>query len=260
MAGNLLPLVLIHGYPLDHTMWFGVIAALGGGVRASAPDLRGFGKAEPLEGEPSIDAFANDIISQLGREGIDRAVIAGMSMGGYVALALAEKAREKVAGLALVNSQSFADTEEARAGRREMIKKVRAEGVSAATDAILPKMFTPARAKNPDFQRFVVEGANAAGVDTICWALEAMARRPDRSHILEDGEIPTLVLHGAEDQLIPAEKARKMAALNAKTHFVALKNAGHGAAMETPDEVATNLRKFMEICSHPKQGSGAAAS
>src|SRR3954463_12174882 len=100
MSGELLPLVLIHGYPLDHTMWFGVIAALGGGVRTIAPDLRGFGKSEEPEGEPSLDAMAQDIVGLLDRNEIPRAVIAGMSMGGYVALALAEIARERVAGLA----------------------------------------------------------------------------------------------------------------------------------------------------------------
>src|ERR1051325_4231805 len=128
MAEELLPLVLIHGYPLDHTMWFGVIAALGGGVRTIAPDLRGFGKSGAPHGEPSLDALAEDIIHLLERDEIPRAVIAGMSMGGYVALALAEMARERVAGLALVNSQTYADTDEARNGRREMIKKVRVEG------------------------------------------------------------------------------------------------------------------------------------
>src|ERR1044072_1296618 len=101
MSGELLPLVLIHGYPLDHTMWFGVIAALGAGVRTIAPDLRGFGKAGLPHREPSVDAMAQDIVSLLDRENIPRAVIAGMSMGGYVALAVAELARERVAGLAL---------------------------------------------------------------------------------------------------------------------------------------------------------------
>src|ERR1051325_7642759 len=105
MAEELLPLVLIHGYPLDHTMWFGVIAALGGGVRVIAPDLRGFGKSGAPHGEPSLDAMAKDVINLLDRENIPRGVIGGMAMGGYVALALAELAREKVAGLVLINLQ-----------------------------------------------------------------------------------------------------------------------------------------------------------
>jgi pimeloyl-ACP methyl ester carboxylesterase len=253
MTADLLPLVLIHGYPLDHTMWFGVIAALGGGVRPIAPDLRGFGKAGAPGGEPSLDAMAEDVIGLLDRENIPRAVIAGMSMGGYVALAIAEMAREKVAGLALVNSQCYADTEEARSSRRELIEKVRAEGADVAAQAVIPKMFAPARVNNPDFQRFPIAGAEAAGIEGICWALEAMARRPDRCHVLRDAAFPTLILHGNEDKFVPVEKARKMAELNSATHFVSIKDAGHGAAMEAPDEIAKYLRKFLELCSHPRE-------
>src|SRR5690348_3702228 len=113
-----LPIVLIHGYPLDRSMWYGVIAALGAGVRVIAPDLRGFGKAAPAEGEPSVEAMAEDVLELLMAEKIDRALIAGMSMGGYVALALSELDPNRVAGLALINSQVYADTDEVRAGRR----------------------------------------------------------------------------------------------------------------------------------------------
>lgn len=250
MPEDLLPLVLIHGYPLDHTMWFGVIAALGGGVRVIAPDLRGFGKAEAPQGEPSMEAFAQDILNVLARDNIPRAVFAGMSMGGYIALALAEMAREKIAGLALVDSQCSADTEEARKSRRDTIEKVRAGGPEIAAAALLPKMFAPSRTDNPDFQRFVISGAEAAGIDGICWALEAMARRPERCHILSDARFPTLILHGGEDRLIPLDKAKQMTELNSETHFATIKGAGHGAAMETPDEVANVLRKFLEICSN----------
>jgi 3-oxoadipate enol-lactonase len=253
MTGELLPLVLIHGHPLDHTMWFGVIAALGGGVRAIAPDLRGYGKAGPPHGEPSLDAMAQDIINLMDRDEIPRAVIAGMSMGGYVALAVAEMARARVAGLALVNSQTYADNQEARDGRREMIQKIRAEGPDVAAQAIIPKMFTAQRAKNPDFQKFPINGAAAAGIDGLCWALEAMARRPDRSHIIADANFPTLVLHSDDDRIIPLEKARRMSELNPQTHFALVKGAGHGAAMEAPDEVANYLRRFLELCSTPSR-------
>ena len=260
MSRELLPLVLIHGYPFDHTMWFGVIAALGAGVRVIAPDLRGFGKSGLPHGDPSMEEYARDVIAQLERDNIPRAVIAGMSMGGYVALAIAELAREKVAGLALINSQTFADTEEGRKGRRELIAKVRGGGASIAAQTAMPKMFAPSRTSNPDFQRFVTQGADAAGVEGITWALEAMARRPDRSHILSDASFPTMVLHSADDQFIPVEKARQMAEFNPQTHFTTVKAAGHAAAVEAPDDVANKLRKFLEICSAPAKTPPAEAS
>ncbi len=248
MATQPLPLVLIHGYPLEHSMWHGVIAALGSRIRAYVPDLRGFGKAGAPEGEPSIDLFAADIEAMLQREKIDRAVVAGMSMGGYVALALAEMAPERIAGLALVNSQPFSDSDDTRRARREMIRKIQAEGPGAAAKAALPKMFSSANAENPDFQKFVVQGAESAGTAGLSWALEAMARRPDRSAVLKDAQFPILIVHSLEDQFIPIDKAKQMADLNPSAHFVAVKRAGHGAAMEAPDEVASALRKFHALC------------
>ena len=250
-----LPIVLIHGYPLDRSMWYGVIAALGAGVRVIAPDLRGFGKAAPAEGEPSVETMAEDVLELLMGEKIERAVIAGMSMGGYVALALAELDPNRVAGLALVNSQVYADTEEVRAGRREMIKKIRAEGPRAAANAAIPKLFAPARANDPDYEKFAVEGADKAGVGGLTWALEAMAQRPDRSHVVAEAKFPVLILHSTEDRFIPLEKADQMATLNPEAHFVVVKGAGHCAAIEAPDEVASTLRKFLDVCSEVKETS-----
>ena len=249
---RLLPLVLIHGYPLDRTMWYGVIASLGSGVRVIAPDLRGFGKAAPSEGEAAIEAMAEDVLQLLMAEKVERAVIAGMSMGGYVALAMADMEASRVAGLALVNSQVYADTDETRASRREMIKIIHAEGRGAAAQAAIPKLFAPQRATDPDFQRFAIEGADKAGVAGLTWALEAMARRPDRSHVVAEAKFPVLILHSTEDRFIPQEKAHQMATLNPESHFKMIKGAGHCAAIEAPDEVASTLRKFLEICSEKK--------
>lgn len=248
MGNSPLPLVLLHGYPLDRSIWFGVAAALGAAVHTIAPDLPGFGKSEPLRGEPSIDAYAEEVLSMLEREKITRAVIAGMSMGGYVALALAERAPEVVAGLVLVNSHCYADTDEARAGRQEMIKKIRAEGPRVAAQAIIPKMFAPSRTDDPDFQRFALEGAEAAGVAGLTWALEAMARRPDRSKVIANAKFPILIIDGAEDRIVPRDKARQMADLNPRSQIAVVKNVGHGAVMEAPDEVASILRTFSEFC------------
>lgn len=261
MAEKLLPVVFIHGYPLDHTMWFGVIAALGAGVRSYTPDLPGFGKTAPLGGEPSIEALAHSVLDLLKRENVERAVIAGMSMGGYIALAMAEMAPQKFAGLALISSQPFADSDETRAQRREMIKKVRSEGAYAAAKAIIPKFFAPSRADDPTYQRFPLEGAEAAGIEGVSYALEAMARRADRSSLIANAPFPTLILHGAEDKIVPLEKAREVAALNPNAFFVPVKNSGHGAVIESPDEAAAALRRFLEICSKtPNQAKSAALS
>src|SRR4029434_2037975 len=138
--------------------------------------------------EPSLELIADDVARQLPGE----AVIAGFAMGGYVALARAEKHPELVAGLALINSQAAADTEEARQGRRAMIEKVRKEGTRAATDVASPKLSANPR---EELSRYALKGAERAGVAGITWALEAMARRPDRTQVLRRLGKPMLILH-----------------------------------------------------------------
>jgi pimeloyl-ACP methyl ester carboxylesterase len=168
---------------------------------------------------------------------------------------MAELDPKRIGGLALLNSQVYADTDEVRAGRRELIKKVRAEGPGAAAKAAIPKLFAPMRTNNPDFQKFALDGADKAGVGGLTWALEAMARRPDRSNMIADADFPVLILHSSEDRFIPVEKAQQMTALNREAHFVIIKGAGHCAAIEAPDETASALRKFLEICSAPKEAT-----
>src|SRR5205823_3719468 len=111
----------------------------------------------------------------------------------YVALAFAERHPRQLAGLGLINSQTLADTKETRAGRRTMMEKVRREGTRAATNAALPKLFAPANAAKKDLASFAIHGAEQAGVAGITWALEAMARRPDRTSVLQKLPVPVLL-------------------------------------------------------------------
>src|SRR5688572_25031279 len=180
----MLPLVLLHGYPFDHTMWGDVIAHLKWKAPVVAPDIPGFGGATALDGEPSLESMATEITKRLDRDGLNRVILAGFSMGGYVSLALAAKTPERVAGLALINSQPFADTEDVLAGRRTMIEKVKKEGVSAAVQGALGKLFAPDRGSDPKLANFPRQGAEKAGVAGITYALEAMARRPDRTEFV----------------------------------------------------------------------------
>ena len=136
------PLVLIHGYPFDRTMWFSTIASLGANAKVIAPDLPGFGKTPLPAGEaPSLEFMADFIAHLIGENHAEKAVLAGMSMGGYVALAFAERHADRLAGLGLVSPQAGADTPETRKARKEMIEKIRTGGPSVAVDALLPKMF-----------------------------------------------------------------------------------------------------------------------
>jgi pimeloyl-ACP methyl ester carboxylesterase len=231
------PLVLLHGYPFDHTMWEKVVAKFEADRRFLAPDLRGFG-VEPGSTEPSLELMADDVAQQLSGE----AVVVGFSMGGYVALALAEKHPELVAGLALINSQAAADTEEARQGRRAMIETVRKEGVRAATDAAIPKLFANPR---EELSRYALNGAERAGVAGITWALEAMARRPDRTQVLRQLGKPILILHSTGDKFIPVTRARELAT-SLKAKYIEIEGTGHCTPLEAPDKAAVAIKDFAD--------------
>jgi 3-oxoadipate enol-lactonase len=231
-------LVLVHGYPFDHSLWDKTLGAFPAGIEIIAPDLPGFGGPSITGRAPSLEFMADHIAALLEQRQIERAVIAGMSMGGYVTLAFAEIYGSKVAGLGLISSQAAADTDEARAGRRSMIEKIRREGPSAAAAAAIPKLFAPANSSRAEFTQFPISAAQRAGTEGLAWALEAMARRPDRTALLESLRIPALVLHGSEDQFIPAQCARALAERLPNARYVEIPGAGHATPLEAPQAVA----------------------
>jgi len=239
------PLLLLHGYPFDHTMWDHVAALLATKTRLLTPDLRGFGGQPVGEREPSLDVMADDLVALLDKAAIGRVVVGGMSMGGYAALAFAQHHPARLAGLALISTQAVADTEQARAGRQAMIEKVRQEGSGSAARAAMEKLFAPRNAGKSELTRFPLQGAIRAGVEGIVWGLQAMAGRPDRSEVLRNVKAPVLVLHGEEDQFIPCERAREMAQLASDTRFVAIAGAGHATPLEAPTEVARALEELL---------------
>jgi pimeloyl-ACP methyl ester carboxylesterase len=239
------PLVLVHGYPFDHKLWFGVVAALGAGAKAILPDLPGFGHQPVLETEPSMDGYADYLRDFADRHGAEKIMLAGMSMGGYAALAFAEKYPERVSGLGLISTQAAADTEETRRNRMALIHRIDSEGPDVAAQALMPKMFSEASAGKPDLTRFVSEGARAAGSAGLAWALRAMAGRPNRTAFLKSLRIPVAVAHGAADKIIPLAQARGLAEQCQNPIFIEIKDAGHATPLEAPDAVAGLLARLV---------------
>ncbi|HEV8542644.1 MAG TPA: alpha/beta fold hydrolase [Verrucomicrobiae bacterium] len=244
-----IPLLLIHGFPFDHAMWFSTIASLGANAKVLAPDLPGFGRnAILMQEDPSLEAMADFLIRFMDQNQMASAVIAGMSMGGYVALSLAENYPTRLAGLGLISSQTAADSDETRKGRFETIKKIRAAGPGVILDSLVPKLFAREKWKNPDLRGYPERGAKAAGVDGLCWALEAMAKRTDRTAMARSLNIPILVVHGMEDQIIPFAKARELAESCQKPILIELPGVGHSSPLEAPDPVASGLARLMTKC------------
>ncbi|HYE31768.1 MAG TPA: alpha/beta hydrolase [Methylomirabilota bacterium] len=239
-------LVLIHGYPFDRSMWYPVVAALGTRVKALVPDLPGFGAAPALPGSPSMEGYADHIVNYLRSYGPTEAIFAGMSLGGYVALAIAEKYPNLTLGLGLVSSQAAADSDETREARYRMIEQLHSKGVQPAIDAALPKLFAPGKESIPELAQHPRDGAQQAGVAGLSWALEAMALRPDRTEFLSQFKKPVLIAHGTEDKFIPLQKARELAEKLDRPVTFSIPGAGHATPLEAPDVVANALARLAD--------------
>lgn len=241
------PVVLLHGFPLDGRVWRDVgqeLVGSAGGARARVliPDLRGFGSS-PGPAHRSIDDHARDVVAVLDAARIGRAVVVGLSMGGYVALALADEFPDRLAGLGLVDTRAGADSPEARSKRDEMIALAREKGADGVADAMLPRLL-PAQA--PEKVRAeLVQILRACPVETIVSSQMAMRDRPDRTGVLGGVSVPVSVIFGELDVITPPEDGRQIAGACRDAEFVEIKGAGHMACMEKPDEVAAALSRLV---------------
>ena len=235
-------LVLIHGYPLDHSIWAELAPSLEHDFDLIIPDLRGFGHSDVMEADDSIIDYASDLADLLTRLNIRKAHLAGHSMGGYVALAFAREYETRVAGLAMVSSQMAADPPERKAARYASAKQVMEQGVGPIVEAMAPKLSADPRLQ--EFARELIAKQPPLG---ICSALSAMAERPDSTDIFAGLPFPVVIVHGDADALIPVERAREMKAALPSAHYVELPGVGHLPMMENPRGVAEALRFFNTV-------------
>ncbi len=240
--GKGLPLILIHGYPLDHTIWNGVIESLSDEFDLIIPDLRGFGESDVREADDSIVDYATDMAGLLNHLKIKKATLVGHSMGGYIALAFAREFPERVSGLGMVSTQILADTKERKEGRIATAKQVLEEGVHTVVESMTPKLSKEVRIQ--DFVRSLIAKQRPLGIYS---ALKAMAERPDSTELFTTFKYPTVIVHGDEDALIPVERGREMKAALPSAHYVELAGLGHMAMMENPKAVADALRSFVKV-------------
>ncbi|GLZ30240.1 alpha/beta hydrolase [Lentzea sp. NBRC 105346] len=216
-------LVLLHAFPLDSAMW-------PAGLRAITPDQRGGDR------EPDLEHVARDVLAEVNARGIDRFVLGGCSMGGYVAMQVLRIAPERVAGLVLVDTKADADTEEARDNRLAMAKRVEEEGVDWVPDALLPALFSDnAPEEAVSKARRIIRRQSP---EEVTWAQRAMAKRPDSTKLLERTTVPALVIVGEHDALTPPAKARQMADLLPNSTYREIPGAGHLVPLEAPEAFA----------------------
>lgn len=245
--GQGIPLLLVHGYPLDHTLWLAQMDRLSDIAQVIAPDLRGFGQSDAPDGICTMVAYADDLAALLDALKIGPVVVCGLSMGGYIALAFWKKYAARVRGLILVDTRAGADAPAARQGRLDMVEQVKQHGAKPAADAMLPRLLAEStRQLRPD----VVEFAHAMMLRQppvgIIGAQLGMAERPDSTPILPTINVPTLAVFGAEDVVTPAEtEGRDLAAAIPGAKLVVLPDAGHLSNLEQPDAFNTAVREFL---------------
>lgn len=241
--GKGLPVVLIHGYPLDHTIWKPVVNLLKTHARLIVPDLRGFGASPSPDGDWTIRNMADDILQLLDQLEIERAVLVGHSMGGYIALNFAHAYPARTAGLGLISTQAASDSPEKRQNRYKQIEEVKRRGIKSVSEAI-PGKLTP-RAPLAEALKLLMSKVNPA---TISQALKAMAERSDASEWLTNMDIPAVVIHGTADSLLPLENAQTMAQILPRGWLVEVPEAGHMPMLEAPEMVANALCQLIEAC------------
>ena len=207
------------------------------------PDLAGFGTAPPPRRDYSMDDYARDVLGALDQLGIERAVFAGLSMGGYVCFAIARLAAARVERLILIDTREGPDDEKGRKGRLETIEKVKKEGVSVVAEAMLPKMLTPAAAPAlVEEARRIMMSSTTEGVIA---ALRAMASRPDSSDTLRQLDVPVLVVVGDSDTITTPADAQRMGTMLRNGTVTTLAGAAHLSNFEQAESFNSAVARFL---------------
>lgn len=241
------PVVLVHGFPFSADLWTPQRAALSATYRVITPNLRGFGGSDPHFGTPSLDVYADDIIAILDELGVAEATVVGLSMGGYIAMALLRRRPDRVRGLALVSTKATADTETAKQGRNDLIALVERDGPAAVADKLLPNMLTErTRTENPELTLFVREMMASSTTEGIATAAMALRDRPDSMDTLATATVPALILVGRDDTVTTINDAHMMNQAIAGSRLVVIPDAAHLVNLEQPAEVDRALLNFLD--------------
>lgn len=254
------PAVLfVHGYPLCRMMWQSQVKGLSKSASIYAVDLRGHGESSDSNDEFSMDLFADDLAAFIKATSGDKPVVlCGLSMGGYIAFAFIRKYPQLLSGLILTSTRAGADSPEGKAGRDKAIETVQKLGREEIFRTMLPKLIAPA---NLASQPGVVEITrsimiSAVNESTIVKDLKALRDRPDSTSLLPGIKVPTLIIHGADDQIIPVSEAQVIQAAIPGARLEVLQNAGHMLNLEQSDRFNAAVANFLEQFSKKQANLG----
>lgn len=241
------PVIFIHAFPLNQTMWDEQVAALSPHGRAITLDLRGFGNSEVAAGPSAMAQMAADVRGLMAALDIKRATLVGLSMGGYVALAFYRAYPDAVRALVLADTRASADSHEARARRMQSAEKAERDGASAIADDMVPLLLGRSTLESrPDIQARVRAMIEANSPHGIAAAQRGMAARRDSIYLLIAIDFPTLILVGAEDMLTRVAEAEGLRDGIHQAELRVIEGAGHLSNLEQPHEFNAALIDFIQ--------------
>ncbi len=238
-------LLLVHGFPLDHRLWNAQLSGLAAHAWVIAPDLRGFGRSELGTAPLTMAQHADDLAALLDRLEVAHAVVAGLSMGGYIALAFWRRHSDRVRGLVLADTRAEPDTAVARAGRDQAAQRVQEVGSAAFAEEMLPRLLAPSSLADPRIAGAARAMMASQPVPTVVAALAGLRDREDSRPVLPTISVPTLVLVGEDDVVTPPADAAAMAQAIPGARLVTVPRSGHLSPMENPRAVNAALRAFL---------------
>jgi len=250
-VGTGAPVVLMHAFPANRRQWGPQLPALSSICRCLAPDFRGFGESD-ARGAGSVDDYADDIARLLDALSLERAVIGGVSLGGYVTFAFWRRHPSRVRALILSDTRARSDTERDMARRRELIALARASGPVAIADRMIEGLIgKTTRRRQPELVRSVHRMLASATVDGIVGALDAMMHRPDATGDLATIAVPTLIIVGDEDVATPIRDAEIMHAGIPRSRLAIIPGAGHLSNVERPAAFNALVSEFLSTLPAP---------
>ncbi len=239
-------IILIHGFPLNKSMWYKQIGALKDNFRVVAYDIRGHGNSDAGDDDFSMELFVNDLISLMDNLKIDKAILCGFSMGGYIALNAIENYPERFNALLLCDTNCTADKPEAKVNRMKTIESIKENGLEQYAEASLKKLFAPTSiSKQIEDIEIVKEMIMNTSNQSLYKTLRALAERKETFTRLHQITVPVLIMVGKEDEITPPEVALSMHEKIIGSIIHIIDHAGHLSNMENAKEFNTYLTEFL---------------
>jgi len=241
------PVVLIHGFPMDHSIWDQQVRSLAPHYRVITPDLRGFGRSSVTPGKVTVEQWADDLAAMLDALKISEPIVlGGLSMGGYVAFRFFAAHRSRLAGLILCDTKAAADSPQAAAGRLETAQRTEREGAQFLAETMLPRLLAPAtQAQKPevvDRLRQIILAGDRFGYAATS---RGLAQRPNFTPLLPQIDCPTLLIVGRHDAISTVAEMDAMARAIPDSRIVEIDGAGHVSPLEAPGEVTRAMEQFL---------------